>query len=177
MTHDIPLPYGQQPKFPPRCVVCETPNPGTIAKITVIIAVQTQGLGADLVDMAIGDASRASKNIKVTLEPAACQGCKSSLQHYHLWKQIWQYLGPLLGVALFAFCAVKNLSFLGVVALMAGIIVPVAYEMVFPAALSATGSGRTVIYEFKSQRCAQEFAELNQDHRQPEDPKDPSLPS
>jgi len=180
MTHDIKLPYRQTPRFPPRCVVCEAPNPGAIAEVGIVIAVQTRGLGGELVDMAFGgDTNNASNNIRIILKPAACPRCKPGLQRYHLWKQIWQYLGPLLGVAVMGLCLYKHLTFLAVVAVLAGVVLPVAYELRFPAAISATGGFRAVIYEFRSQRCAEEFAQLNQDpsdqdHAHPPDQENPT---
>jgi len=163
MTHDITLPYHKNPQFPPRCVVCEALNPDAIAEVKVTIAIQRQGLTADLVDAVLDTPNRYSNNTRITLKPAVCHQCRQGLKQYHFWKQIWQYLGPLLGVALFALFISIHLTYLGVAALSAGIVLPVAYELVFPGAISATGSGRNVIYEFRSQLCAQEFAQLNQD--------------
>jgi hypothetical protein len=167
MTHDITLPYQQIPRFPHRCVVCETPDPDAIAQVKVVIAIQRQGLAGDLVDTIIDAPNAGSRNVTITLKPAVHQRCKGSLMQYHFWKQIWQYLGPFLGVALFVLCIIKNLTFLSVVALIAGIILPIVYELVFPGAVSATGSGGNVIYEFRSALCAQEFAQLNQNNDQP----------
>jgi len=165
MTHDVALPYNKTPTFPPRCVVCETPNPGTIAELKIVVAAPSQGLAEDLADAALGTSNRFSGNTRITLKPPVCPQCKPGLKQYHFWKQIWQYLGPLTGVALFGLFAMKGLVLIGGVALTAGIVLPVAYELVYPPAVSATGMGRKINYEFRSQLCAQEFAELNQDEQ------------
>lgn len=161
MTHDIALSFFQIAKFPHRCVVCESPNPDTIAELKIIIANPPQSLAEDAMD-AMFDISRNGSNGRITLKPEVCHRCKKGLKRYHFWKQIWQYLGPMLGVAIFGLCLFKNLAILGAVALVAGIILPVAYEMLYPPAISATGIGKNINYEFLSQLYSQEFAELNQ---------------
>lgn len=161
MTYDIALPFFQSVKFPHRCVVCESPNPDAIAELNIVIANPPQGLAEDAVD-AILDISRIGSNGRITLKPEVCHQCKKGLKRYHFWKQIWQYLGPLSGVVIMGICLFKNLTILGAVALAAGIILPVVYEMMYPPAISATGVGKNINYEFLSQLYSQEFAELNQ---------------
>ncbi len=107
MTHDISLPYNQKTCFSTRCVVCESLNPDAIAEVSVLIAIQNQGLGADVADAILGSSSSSNNNMRITLKPAVCSQCKPSLQKYHFWKQIWQYSGPFLGVALFVIFAAK----------------------------------------------------------------------
>ena len=168
MTYDIALPAHQKVFFPPRCVVCETPNPGTIAELKIIIALQQQGLAEELVDAAVGT-PRIGSNQRLTITPAVCQQCKQGLKQYHFWKQIWQYLGPFLGVALGVFCLVKNLPVIVALgAILTGVVLPVAYELTYPPAFSVTGIGKNINYEFRSQLCAQEFAELNQKENHPQ---------
>jgi hypothetical protein len=169
MTHDISLPYNQKPCFSTRCVVCESPNPDAIAEVSVLIAIQKQGLVGDVADAILGSSS-SNSNMRITLKPSVCSHCKPSLQKYHFWKQIWQYSGPFLGVALFVVFASKNLIYVAVGTLIAGIFAPVIYELIYPPAVNATGSGRNIIYEFRSQLYAQEFAELNQKNDQLNEP-------
>lgn len=76
MTYDIALPAHQKLLFPPHCVVCKTPNPGTIAELKIVIAIQQQGLAEYLVDAAIGTPSRSGGNQRITLQPAICQQYK-----------------------------------------------------------------------------------------------------
>jgi hypothetical protein len=161
MTHDIALSFFQNAKFPHRCVVCESPNPDTIAELKIVIANPPQSLAEDVVDVIL-DTSRIGSNGRITLKPEVCHQCKKGLKRYHFWKQIWQYLGPLSGVAIMGICLFKNLTILGFIALAAGIILPVAYELKYPPAISATGIGKNINYEFLSQLYSQEFAELNQ---------------
>jgi tetrahydromethanopterin S-methyltransferase subunit E len=171
MTHDITLPYRKKPRFPHRCVVCDATNPDAIAELKIVIAIQHQGVAADIVDAIFSSSSKASDNVTITLNPCVCRQCQQSLEQYHFWKRIWQYLGPVLGVALFVLSIAINLTYIGIGALIAGIVLPVIYELVFPAAVSATGSGRNVSYEFRSQLCAQEFAQLNQDRNHSSNPE------
>lgn len=167
MTHDISLPYHQTPIFPSRCVVCEALNPDAIAELKVVIASPPQGLTEDVVNAVLDTPNRGSNNVRLTLKPAVCRQCKKSLKQYHFWKQIWQYLGPLLGVAVFGIFIMKHLTYIGVAGLIVGIVLPVAYELIYPPAINATGIGKNVNYEFRSQLCAQEFAQLNQNNNPP----------
>ncbi len=161
MTHDIALSFFQNAKFPHRCVVCESSNPDAIAELKIVIANPPQSLAEDAVD-AMLDINRINSNGRITLKPEVCHQCKKGLRRYHFWKQIWQYLGPLCGVAIMGLCLFKHLTILGFIGLAAGIILPIAYEMMYPPAISATGIGKNINYEFLSQLYSQEFAELNQ---------------
>ncbi|MEE3719849.1 hypothetical protein V2H45_24210 [Tumidithrix elongata RA019] len=161
MTHDVTLPIYVKPSFSPRCVVCECENPTAIADITVLVSAPVQGLAEDAVDLAL-DTHSPSGNRNISLQVPACPRCKKGLKRWHFWKLIVQYLGPLLGTALLILALIKGLTYLGIGIVIVGIASPVIYELVNPPAFNATGSGRKLIYEFRSQRCSQEFAQLNQ---------------
>jgi hypothetical protein len=86
------------------------------------------------------------------------------LRRWHGWKQVAQYAGPLLGVALLIYFATLGLTFVGFVFLALGIVVPIIYDLIWPPAFGVTGTGSTIIYEFRSQRCAEEFGHFNPPH-------------
>jgi hypothetical protein len=160
MSHDVTLPARQKPLFSNRCVVCECENPNAIAEITVLVSTQQQGLVDDAIDLAL-NTQIASGNRNISIQVPACLGCKSGLKQWHFWRMIFQYAGPLLGVALFVLAIYKGVTFLGVAALIVGILAPVIYEMFKPPAFNTTGSGSKLIYEFGSPTCAAEFKQLN----------------
>jgi hypothetical protein len=160
MSYDIALPTHQKPLFSNRCVVCECENPNAIAEITVLVSAQQQGLAEDAIDLAL-DTQISSGNRNISIQVPACLGCKSGLKQWHFWRLIAQYIGPLLGVALFILALYKGVTILGVIALIVGILAPVIYEMFKPPAFNASGNGSKLIYEFRSSTCAQEFKQLN----------------
>lgn len=160
-SHDVPLPISQPPRFPDRCIVCEAPGPGGKATVRFLGDHRTQSWGMDLIDMAAGITPGSSGVQMVTLEPPACPRCARQASRKSLAIVVAKYVGALAGVAGFVALAAIGWIYVGFVPLAAGLILPVVWELTNPPPLGATMTGDRVIYEFRSARCAQEFAALN----------------
>jgi hypothetical protein len=70
-------------------------------------------------------------------------------------------------VALLILCVTLGLNVVGLVCLALGIGAPVIYDLIWPPAFGVTGTGSTITYEFRSQRCAEEFGHHNQPQEAP----------
>jgi hypothetical protein len=168
-THDITLPGSQRPEWPDRCVCCETPQPGHTARIAVTGSSSTFGWTTDTALLAAGQPVQGT-NRRVQITVPCCARCAPPLQRRHFWKTVALYASGLLGAAVclvvIVWAIAHGLSvgwgaFLGLLALLAFVAMPVAYEFKWPPAFTITPLEDRVTYEFVSAVCAEEFARAN----------------
>lgn len=160
-THDITLSGNIRAVFPPRCVCCELENPSSTASISVTGSGTSPGMAETVLDAATGATTRHS-NLRVTVNPPACPQCAKSLQARHFWKTFWLYAGALGGVAVMAVILTFTGSvWLGMLGIAVGVLGPVIWELKDPPAFTITPANGKVTYEFRSEKCATEFAQRN----------------
>jgi hypothetical protein len=161
-THDVTLPSKQRPKFPPRCVCCEREQAASTITLTVTGADEGPGFGEAALDAVLGSTSSRRGNRRFTVTVPACPKCGIALRRRHFWKTAFLYLGVLFGlILLLVALALWNSLAIGLVALFAGILAPVVWELIDPPGFTFTPAGGQITYEFRSQLCAQEFAQHN----------------
>lgn len=169
-THDISLKGNQRPKFPDRCVGCELEHPGHLAKIAVLGSRSTVSWAWDAVDVASGGSGATSTMTRVHVEVPCCPKCARALERRHAWKTFLTYASGLGGAAVAILLGIKGTSwgipksinsFVAGIACVAVVALPVIWEFKSPPAFTITPHESHVLYEFRSARCAQEFAALN----------------
>ncbi len=161
-TYDVSLLNNARPVFPPRCVCCELEHPGSTATITVTGAGEAPGWTESILDAATGSTPRRS-NTRVTVKPPACPQCAKNLERRHFWKTFWLYIGALGGVAVgfVAMTFITSSVWILLVPIAIGVLTPVIYEMKYPPAFTITPANGNVTYEFRSEKCYNEFTKLN----------------
>lgn len=161
-TFDVNLPSNTRPVFPPRCVGCELEHPGGTATLSVTGGGEAPGWTETVLDAATGSPTRRS-NTRVTVTPPACPKCARTLERRHFWKTFWLYLGALGGTAIgfFAMTFITPSVWILLLPIAIGVLTPVIYELKYPPAFTITPSGGVVTYEFRSEKCSQEFSQLN----------------
>ncbi len=169
-THDIKLPSGQRPQFPDRCVGCERPQPGHLAKIAVTGSRSTLGWTTDAALLAATGETVQGTNTRVKLAVPCCPGCARALERRHFWKTVMLYASGILGaaacIAVILWASAHGFSsgmgaFFGIVVLLTLLALPVVYELKHPPAFTVTPLEGHVTYEFVSALCAEEFVRAN----------------
>ena len=170
-THDITLQGSRRPVWPDRCVCCEAPQPGGIARIAVTGSRSTLGWTTDTAILAATGSALQGTNVRVKIEVPCCAKCGPALERRHFWKTVALYASGILGAAACIGIIVWSNSHgmssgvsttLGIAALLAILAAPVVYELKRPPAFTITPLEGRVTYEFVSALCAEEFARTNE---------------
>lgn len=160
-THDVTLPGSTRALFPPRCVVCEREHPGHETEVTVTGADPGPVL-TDAALQAMGQQALQGTNLRFTVRVPACPGCARGLRWRHFLKAAALYGGALGGVVWLVLAIMWwDSKVLGILGLIVGIAEPVLWELFRPPPFTTTPAHGKVTYEFRSERCAREFADLN----------------
>lgn len=160
-TFDITLPSAQRVVFPPLCVVCEKANPGETIKLS-FLGVTTGSVIEMAVDKAL-DMERdpryygSNTSNKIDGIPA-CKGCASGLKWYHRFLKFGYYTGWIPGVGLI-FLGLP--VWISVTVVILGAISPGVLTLIFPPSFGASFINGQANFEFKSEKVAREFLELN----------------
>ncbi len=161
-TYDIALPSNVRAQFPDRCVSCELPHPSSTAELAVTGSSGGPGVGEQIVDAAIGTPNRITSNFVVRVTVPSCPKCAGPLRRRHGWMTFWLYVGALGGVAIgCAFLMMTKSVWIMLAFVLAGVLIPVIYNLKNPPAFTFTPMGQMICYEFRSELCAKEFAEKN----------------
>lgn len=160
-TFDVTLPVTKAVVFPPRCVVCEKPNPDGLIKLS-FLGIKTAPLLTMAVDEAIYDSvdpkyygSNTSNKIEGI---PACKSCASSLKWYHRLLKFGYYTGWIPGLILLL---LGLPTWVSVPAVILGAISPGVLTLIFPPSFGASFWDNKANFEFKSEKTAMEFLRLN----------------
>ena len=158
-THDVVLPSNKKVVFPSICVVCEKPHPDSHLELSLLgaktepILLQATGLALE------GNTYGTNTNNEIKGIPA-CRGCLSGLKWYHRRLKFATYTAWLPGLLLML--ALPLPTWLGVIILLAFVVAPPILSIIFPPAFGATFLNDKATFEFKSEKVANEFRQLNQ---------------
>lgn len=160
-TFDITLPNSQRVVFPPLCVVCEKANPGETIKLS-FLGVTTGSvieMAADKALIGDVDAKYYGGNTTSRIDGIpVCKGCAAGLKWYHRFLKFGYYTGWLPGVGLI-FLGLP--TWISVAVCVIGACSPGILTLRFPPPFGASFMDSQANFEFKSEKVAKEFLELN----------------
>ena len=162
-TFDVTLPINKQVVFPPRCVVCEKTNPDGAIKISILGANSSSALDLaiqsgvfDNIDLKTG----ASNSLNKIDGIPACKSCASGLKWYHRLLKLAYYTAWIPGIIPLVLGVTKIIS---IPFLIACAVAPGIFTLLFPPSFGASFWDDKANFEFKSQKTAEEFLQLNGD--------------
>ena len=147
--------------FPPRCVVCEAKNPDGLIALSFLGATTTplfEVASDNLVGTDVARVHSTNTNNKIDGTPA-CKGCASGLKRYHFLLKFAMYTAWIPGLILLV--VLKAPTFVKVMILLAFVLAPPLYSILFPPSFGATFVNDKATFEFKSKMVADEFRQLN----------------
>ena len=158
-TFDVTLPATQPVVFPPRCVVCEAPDPDSVVKLSFLSAQTTRKETDNVVESAVGALNYGGNTLDEIEGVPVCKRCAPHLKRYHRWLKASYYGMPILGFV--PWFVLHAPLFVGVPFLIVCALSPGAYALLVPPAFGMTFFDGRANYEFRSKKVAEEFERMN----------------
>lgn len=132
-------------------MACQAENPDGLIKLSFLGADTGPGLY-------IGNTTNKAEGIP------ACKGCASGLRRYNRWLKVATYTSSIPGLILWVLAkesVVKIPTFVAILLVIAGVVLPVIISQIFSPSFGATFLNDQATFEFKSKTVADEFMALN----------------